>query len=135
MRVLSASLLVCCLLAFSGFGQEEMPEVARSLMEEAAVARDANRTDEAIAKYARVIEVAPSLASAYVNLGALYFNQKKVDLAYATFLKGLNNVPADRTLLSNAAAAAQQLGKSSDALTYIDRAIASNAKDASLHSL
>jgi tetratricopeptide (TPR) repeat protein len=135
MRSLATALLVCCLIALPGFGQEEMPEVARSLMEEAAVARDANRTDEAIAKYTRVIEVAPTLASAYVNLGALYFNQKKVDQAYATFVKGLETSPADRTLLSNAAAAAQQLGKSADALTYIDKALEKNAKDASLHSL
>lgn len=135
MRSIAATILVCCLLALSGFGQEEMPEVARSLMEEAAAARDANRTDEAIAKYTRVIEVAPALASAYINLGAIYFNQKKIDQAYTTFVKGLENAPADRTLLSNAAAAAQQLGKSADALTYADRAIEKNAKDASLHSL
>jgi tetratricopeptide (TPR) repeat protein len=135
MRTLSTSLLVCYLLALPGFGQEEMPEVARSLMEEASAAKDANRTDEAIAKYTRVIEVAPALASAYVNLGAIYFNQKKADQAYATFVKGLQNAPADRTLLSNAAAAAQQLGKSADALKYIDRAIEKSSKDAALHSL
>lgn len=129
------TILICCLLALSGFGQEEIPEVARSLMEEAAVARDANRTDEAIAKYTRVIEVAPALASAYINLGAIYFNQKKVDKAFATFTKGLENAPSDRTLLSNAAAAAQQLGMSVEALIYVDRAIEKNARDASLYSL
>src|SRR5439155_19960405 len=108
--------LLASIVTLGLFAQEEIPEVARSLMEEAAAARDANRVDEAIAKYSRVIEVAPGLGSAYVNLGALYFNQQKVDRAYATFVKGVENAPADRTLLSNAAAAAQQLGKSAEAL-------------------
>src|SRR2546423_8226572 len=81
--------LLASIVTLGLFAQEEIPEVARSLMEEAAAARDGNRVDEAIAKYARVIEVAPALASAYVNLGALYFNQQKVDRAYATFVKGV----------------------------------------------
>ncbi len=127
--------LLASLLALGVFAQEEVPEVARSLMEEAAAARDANRVEEAIAKYSRVIEVAPGLASAYINLGALYFNQQKVDRAYATFVKGVEHAPADRTLLSNAAAAAQQLGKSSEALTFVDRALEKNQKDAGLYSL
>jgi tetratricopeptide (TPR) repeat protein len=115
--------------------QEDMPEVARSLMEEAASARDAGRIDDAIAKYKRVIEVAPTLASAYVNLGALYYKQGKVADAYDTFVQGTQKAPADRTLLSNAAAAAQQLGKSADALTYIDRALSVTPRDAALHAL
>jgi tetratricopeptide (TPR) repeat protein len=115
--------------------QEDIPEVARSLMEEAERARDAGRNDEAIAKYARVIEVAPSLASAYVNLGAIYFKQGKVEDAYKTFAKGVENAPADRTLLSNAAAAAQQLGKSAEALKFVDRALETNKRDAALYAL
>lgn len=113
----------------------DVPEVARSLMEEAASARDAGRLDEAIAKYRRVTDVAPSLASAYVNLGALYYKQGKVDQAYETFVRGARKAPADRTLLSNAAAAAQQLGKSADALGYIDRALAAAPRDAALQAL
>jgi tetratricopeptide (TPR) repeat protein/ABC-type phosphate/phosphonate transport system substrate-binding protein len=114
---------------------QDLPEVARSLMEDAERAREANRIDDAIAKYRRVIEVAPSLASAYVNLGALYFKQGKVAEAYDTFVRGVASAPSDRTLLSNAAAAAQQLGKSADALKYVDDAIAKTPRDAALHSL
>ena len=104
-------------------------------MEDAERAREANRIDDAIAKYRRVIEVAPSLASAYVNLGALYFKQGKVAEAYDTFVRGVASAPSDRTLLSNAAAAAQQLGKPADALKYVDDAIAKSPRDAALHSL
>jgi len=114
---------------------QDLPEIARSLMEDAERAREANRIDDAIAKYRRVIEVAPSLASAYVNLGALYFKQGKVAEAYDTFVRGVANAPSDRTLLSNAAAAAQQLGKSADALKYVDDAISKMPRDAALHSL
>jgi tetratricopeptide (TPR) repeat protein len=131
---LAAALLVTALLAPVARSQE-MPEVARGLMEDADRARETNHLDDAIAKYKRVIEVAPSLASAYVNLGALYFQQGKIAEAYETFVHGVANAPSDRVLLTNAAAAGQQLGKSEDALKYIDAAIEKNPRDAALHSL
>ena len=115
--------------------QEEIPEVARSLLEEAEHAREAGRLDEAVAKYKRVLEVAPSLASAYVNLGAVYFKQGKIEDAYQTFVQGVEHVPGDRLLLSNAATAAQQLGKSSDALKYVDSALEANRRDPALFAL
>ena len=130
-------ILLFSMLAVSpaAVAQEDVPEIARSLMEEAERARDINRVDEAIAKYSRVIEVAPGLTSAYVNLGALYFKQGKVEDAYKVFKQGVERSRADRTLLSNAAAAAQQLGKSAEALTFVDRALEASARDASLHAL
>lgn len=136
MRIsLVTALIAITLVASVARAQEDMPEVARSLMEEAEHARESNRIDDAIAKYRRVIEVAPALASAYVNLGAIYFKQGKVAEAYDTFVRGVASAPADRTLLSNAAAAAQQLGKSADALKYVDEAIAKMPRDAALHAL
>jgi tetratricopeptide (TPR) repeat protein len=115
--------------------QEDVPEVARSLMEDAARARDAGRIDAAIAGYRRVIQAAPQLASAYVNLGALLHKQGKIEDAYATFAQGVERAPSDRTLLSNAAATALEIGKSDEALTYIDRAIETNKRDAELYTL
>jgi len=136
MRVLlAAAVIALTIVAPIVRAQEDVPEVARSLMEDAERAREANRIDDAVAKYRRVIEVAPSLASAYVNLGALYFKQGKVAEAYDTFVRGAAAAPADRTLLSNAAAAAHQLGKSADALKYVDQAIAKTPRDAALYSL
>jgi tetratricopeptide (TPR) repeat protein len=133
--VLAAAVIAFTIFAPVARAQEDVPEVARTLMEDAERAREANHIDDAVAKYRRVIEVAPSLASAYVNLGALYFKQGKVAEAYDTFVRGAAAAPADRTLLSNAAAAAQQLGKSADALTYVDQAIAKTPRDAALYSL
>jgi tetratricopeptide (TPR) repeat protein len=135
MRFLLVAMIALTIVAPIARTQEDIPEVARSLMEDAERARESNRIDDAVAKYRRVIEVAPSLASAYVNLGALYFKEGKVAEAYDTFVRGAAAAPADRTLLSNAAAAAQQLGKSADALKYVDTAIAKTPRDAALYSL
>ena len=134
-RCFATALVVAGLFLSVAARGQDMPEIARSLMEDAERARDANRIDEAISRYRRVIDVAPSLASAYVNLGALYFKQGKVAEAYETFVRGVARAPADRTLLSNAAAAAQQLGKSAEALKYADDAIGRTPRDGALHSL
>jgi tetratricopeptide (TPR) repeat protein len=133
--LLAAAVIALTIASPIARAQEDVPEVARGLMEDAERARESNRIDDAVAKYRRVIEVAPSLASAYVNLGALYFKQGKVAEAYDTFVRGAAAAPADRTLLSNAAAVAQQLGKSTDALKYVDEAIAKTPRDAGLYSL
>jgi len=135
MRFVLAAVIALTIVAPIARAQEDVPEVARTLMEDADRARESNRVDDAVAKYRRVIEVAPSLASAYVNLGALYFKQGNVAEAYDTFVRGAAAAPADRTLLSNAAAAAQQLGKSAEALKYVDEAIAKTPRDAGLYSL
>lgn len=115
--------------------QEDIPEVARSLMEEAERARESGRPEEAISKYKRVLELAPSLASAYTNLGTIYYSQGKVEDAYRIFVRGVENAPADRILLTNAAATAQQVGKSAEALTYVDRALEKAPREPVLYSI
>ncbi len=132
---LATLILIALAVLLAVRAQEDVPEVARSLMEEAEHAREAGRPDEAISKYRRVLELAPSLASAYVNLGALFYSQGKIDDAYRTFARGVEIAPADRILLTNAAAVAQQLGKSPEALTYVDRALEKNPRDATLYSI
>jgi superkiller protein 3 len=131
------SLIAIFLLALPlcAWAQADIPEVARSLMEEGDRAREAGRLDDALAKYEKAIEAAPQLSSAYANAGAILFQQQKVDEAYKLFVRGVEQSPSDRTLLSNAAAAAQQLGKSSEALAFVDRALEKNARDAALHAL
>jgi superkiller protein 3 len=132
-RLLIALILLA--LPLRAFAQEDMPEVARSLMEEGDRARDAGRLDDALAKYQKAIDAAPQLASAYANAGAILFQQQKTEEAYKMFARGVEKAPSDRTLLSNAAAAAQQLGKSPEALTFVDRALEKNPRDAALHAL
>ena len=133
LRAFIAILLLA--LPLCAWSQEDIPEVARSLMEEGDRAREAGRLDDALAKYRKAIEAAPQLASAYA--------ERRRDLVPAA--EGRRGVQALRprrrtgavgpTLLSNAAAAAQQLGKSSEALTFVDRALDKNPRDAALHAL
>jgi tetratricopeptide (TPR) repeat protein len=127
-------LLIALILSLF-FAAQDTPEIARSLMEEADRAHEANRLDEAVAKYRRVIAVAPDVASAYANLGTLYYRQNKIEEAYDVFVRGVERTTGDRTLLMNAAAAGQQLGKSAEALTYVDRALQKSPRDADLHAL
>jgi tetratricopeptide (TPR) repeat protein len=134
LRILLA-LLVLLALPVRAWSQEDIPEVARSLMEEGDRARGAGRLDDALAKYRKAIDAAPQLSSAYANAGAILFQQQKVEEAYRMFARGVEQAPLDRTLLSNAAAAAQQLGKSAEALTFVDRALEKNPRDAALHAL
>src|SRR5882724_4996971 len=112
-------LIALLLLAPILRAQQDVPEIARSLMEDAERAREAGRLPDAIEKYKKVIDAAPYFASAYADLGALYYKDGKTEEAYKILVRGLEKVPEDRTLLSNAAAAAQQLGKSAEALGYL----------------
>jgi len=130
-----ARVLSLLLIAGSLFAQEDIPEVARSLMEEAARASAARRIDEAIGKYEQVLELAPGVTSAYTNLGSLHYGQGNLEKALEVFRRGLERDPADRTLLTNAATAAQQIGRSGEALELIDRALERAQRDAALHSL
>jgi tetratricopeptide (TPR) repeat protein len=115
--------------------QEDVPEIARTLLEEAQRAKETKRIDDAIAKYRRVIEVAPQLASPYIDLGALLHDQGKTEDAYKVFVQGIEVARPDRTLLSNAATSALELGKSDEALKFVDRAIEMNQRDAALYML
>ena len=73
LRALIAILLLA--LPLCAWSQEDIPEVARSLMEEGDRAREAGRLDDALAKYRKAIDAAPQLASAYANAGAILFQQ------------------------------------------------------------
>ena len=130
-----ASALFILSTALPLLAQQEVPEIARSLMEDAQRARESGRVNDAIAMYRKVIDAAPYLASAYADLGALYYKAGKTQEAYDVLVRGLEKVPEDRTLLSNAAAAAQQLGKQAEALGFVDRALEKNKRDSGLLSL
>jgi len=133
MRLLLAAILA--FVALPLLAQEDVPEIARTLLEEAQRAKETRHVDDAIAKYRRVIEVAPHLASPYIDLGALLHDQGKTEEAYKVFAQGIENATPDRTLLSNAATTALELGKSDEALKFVDRAIEMNQRDAALYAL
>jgi tetratricopeptide (TPR) repeat protein len=132
-RFLLAVLLT--LLPFRLTAQEDVPEAARALLEQAQQAQRAGRMDDAIEKYASVIERVPSAISAYVGLGAIYYQRGDAAKAYEVFSRGLAVAPTHGTLLSNAAAAALQANRPAEALGLVDRALALAPSDAELHAL
>src|SRR5687768_3738754 len=72
--------LLCVALAspLVASAQEDIPEVVRTLIEQADRDRDRNRVEDAITKYREVIKQAPGVAQAYVSLGGLYHRQGKL---------------------------------------------------------
>lgn len=115
--------------------QEDIPEAARLLLEQAQEAQNANRLDEAAAKYADVLARVPTAVQAYVGLGAIRYNKGEAAAAYEIFTRGLKVSPNNRTLLANAALAALAASRPQDALKHVDVALERNPDDADLHSL
>src|SRR2546423_452961 len=113
------------------FGQEDVPEVARTLLEEAQHAKETRHIDDAIAKYRRVIEAAPQLASAYIDLGALLHDQgKTVDLD-PSFIRAYYNLGA---VLFDVGRDAEALDAYKMALAPIDKAFARNEPVDRIHA-
>lgn len=115
--------------------QENVPEVARPLLDQAERHRDAGRIPDAVALYQQVLKLAPDLTSVYVSLGALHSQQGRPDEALAVFRAGLARAPGHTLLLFNAAAIELQQDRVSEALTLLDQGIARDPADASFHVL
>jgi tetratricopeptide (TPR) repeat protein len=136
MRPLLVALITAVLLfPLAARAQEDIPEAARTLLEEARAAQNAGRLDDAVTKYMDVIARVPSAVSAYVSLGAIHYQRGELAKAFDVFTKGLAQAPENKTLLSNAAAVALQRGEAKDALGYIERALKRDSRDADLHAL
>ena len=132
-----AALAVCIALVLAGVPvvAQDIPEAVRATLEEADRQRAAGRHEEAKAGYQQALKQLPTLAAAYVGLGAIEVAAKKPEEALRVFAEGLKHVPDDRTLLFNAGATALQLGRPKEALNYVERALARNDKDAALRGL
>jgi tetratricopeptide (TPR) repeat protein len=130
-----ALLLLPLLLVWGGAFAQDLPEALRTTLEDADRLRAAGRAEEARSRYRDVLKSDPSVAQAYVGLGAIEHAAGRHEEALKVFVDGLAHAPEERTLLFNAGAAALQLGKTKDALGYVDRALARNDKDAALHGL
>jgi tetratricopeptide (TPR) repeat protein len=109
-------------------GAEVTPKVQQLYAEANAASQSGDET-AAIGKYRAIIKLAPHLAAAYNNLGALYFNQR--DYAHAAeVLKlglGLNpNMPTAAAILGMSYV---QLGEDEKAEPLLRKALRANPKD------
>jgi Flp pilus assembly protein TadD len=63
----------------------------------------------------------PTVASAWVNLGALYSRQRRFDFAQAAYQRALEVQPSDKSALTNLARLNDELGNSEAAAAYRQR--------------
>ena len=69
------------------------------------IAKNQNRTDDAVAAFKRVLEVDPNDVGANVNLGQIYAAQRKYTEAIAAFRQAIESEPYNATALYNLATA------------------------------
>ena len=91
---------------------------------------DANRWNEALNAYDKVLELNPNDASAYYNRGLAYDNLDKNDLAIADYSKAIELNPEYGDAFKNLAKNFSRRGDYRRAILYYDRAIEINRKDA-----
>src|SRR5262245_21988228 len=85
-------------------------------------AKRAGDLDAAIREFKRVVELAPNLAAAHVNLGALYFEKKDYDNAILSLRKALElnaDLPGAHSMLGVALLAR---GYASQAIPHLEKA-------------
>lgn len=101
--------------------QAVTPEL-RQHVEAGMKARAAGDLDSAAREFQRVSELAPSLAAAHVNLGSVYFQQKKYGLAVGPLRRALElnaDLPGARQMLGTSLLA---LGAAAEAVPLLEKA-------------
>lgn len=104
------------------------PRVAK-LYEEAKEAEAAGNLSDAEARYQSILQIAPRLAAAYNNLGALYLRQREFPKAASALEQGLKinpNMPSATALLG---IAKYEMGDYKDAQARLEAAVRANPKD------
>lgn len=100
-----------------------------------AQAKDAEASGnpaEAIAKYESILQIAPNLAAAYNNLGALYLRQREYDKAAAVLEKGLKLDPKMSSASALLGIALYETGDYARARPRLESALRANPKDSNV---
>lgn len=105
------------LILFVAFAQLSVTPEIRQHVDAGIKAKAAGDLDTAIREFARVAELAPGLAAAHANLGAVYFEKRDYDRAVAPLQKAL-------ALNPELAGSSQMLGASLLALGAAAEAVA-----------
>lgn len=115
--------------------QTKSPDVDPRVQELYAEAKDAEAAGnpaEAVAKYEAILQIAPSLAPAYNNLGALYLRQHEYDKAVDALEKGLKLNPKMSSAYALLGAALYETGDYPGARTRLEAALRANPKDSNV---
>ena len=133
-RSTCAQLIVVTLLAALAVSsptaaQDDVPEVVRSLLEQATRAAGAGRTEDALELYRQARELGPQVVQVYVDQGALLAGTGEFEAALESFQAGLRIEPDDRDLGFNAAVAALRLNRFDVAAGHARRVVENHPRD------
>lgn len=109
--------------------QDDVPEVVRSLLDQAARAAESGRTDDALDLYRQARELGPQVVQVYVDQGALLAGTGDFEAALEAFEGGLRISADDRDLGFNAAVAALRLGRFDVAARHAQRVVEGHPRD------
>lgn len=102
------------------------------LYAEAKDAEAAGNPAEAVAKYEAILQIAPNLAPAYNNLGALYLRQREYDKAVPVLEKGLKINPKMSSAYALLGVALYETGDYAGSRTRLEIALRANPKDSNV---
>ncbi len=86
---------------------------------------------QALAECKKALDLVGSahdMASAYLNLGNIFFNMKKYEESLNSYTEGISKFPSNAKLYNNAATASIKLNDMESAKTYLERAISLDPK-------
>jgi predicted Zn-dependent protease len=110
-------------------GNDEVTPAVQRLYAEANAASQSGDDTSAIEKYRSIIKLAPHLAAAYNNLGALYFNQHDYAQSAKILQRGLELNPNMPTAAAILGMSYVQLGENDKAEPLLRKALHANPKD------
>ena len=127
---INAILLSCFVLAARGQASpDEVTPQIQSLYAEAQTAQRKGDEVTAVSKYQHILKLAPHLAPAYNNLGALYFDQRRYAEAAHTLERGLQLDPTMASASTILGMSYLKLGQSDRAKAPLETALASHPND------
>jgi tetratricopeptide (TPR) repeat protein len=126
--------LVMALLFLAGpiVGQTSLAKddaTVQQLYAEAKAAEAQGNLSNAVAKYEALLQIAPRLAPAYNNLGALYLRQREFKKAAAVLEKGLKIDPRMSSASALMGISLYELGDYAGARSRLEAALRANPKD------
>ncbi|WP_109486285.1 tetratricopeptide repeat protein [Occallatibacter savannae] len=130
LSLVAAALALCvCPAVLGQAGDAEVTPKVQQLYAEANAASEGGDAANAIEKYRAIIKLAPHLAAAYNNLGALYFDQRDYAHAAETLKRGLELNPNMPTAAAILGMSYVQLGENDKAEPLLRKALRANPKD------
>lgn len=134
LALLWIAFLILCASA-PAFAQSKSPDLdprVEQLYAEAKAAEARGDQAEAVAKYESIVQIAPGLAAAYNNLGALYLQQHEYEKAVAILEKGLKVDPKMPSASALLGISLYEMGDYSGAHPHLESALRANPKDSNV---